>query len=378
MSAVGERPLSGELCFGPALPEDEPQLRRVLRDNPMAGAVSVAFAREPDFALAAGLEGPIHEVIVAREPGGRVVGLCSRSARPAWINGEPRWLGYLSALRLDPAWRGRRRVLQRGFEAVRALHEADGRTPFYMTTIIEDNAPARRFLGANLPGMPRYTEREVICTLALPTWRARPGPRGVAVRQATDADLGGIAACLARSGQRHQLAPVWTEADLRDPARARGLRPEDFTVAERGGQVVGCVALWDQGAFKQSIVAAYGGALGRFRGLVNAAAPLLNVPRLPPAGQPLRHAFLSHLAAEDADLELVLALTAAAHTRALGRGYAYLMLGLAERHPWKVPVQRHFGAMEYRAVLYLVSWPDGHAAADAVDGRTPHLEVAVL
>ncbi|MCK6522983.1 GNAT family N-acetyltransferase [Myxococcota bacterium] len=368
-----------DIRFEPALPEDEPELRRVLRETAMDGTIRLAFAREPNFYEAAAVEGPTHEAIVARDPTGRVLGLCSRSTRSLWVDREPVQVGYLSALRLEEAYRGRRQMLQRGFDAVRALAQADPATTLHMTTIFEDNAPALRFLSANLEGFPRYRRVGTVRTFAMPTWRRQRVPQGLALRPGTEADLPELAALLQRSLRRYQLAPVWTEADLRDPARCRGLRPEDFSVVERDGGLVGCVALWDQTAYKQSIVVGYEGGLSTFRGLVNLAAPLLNVPRLPPPGATLRHATLSHLAAEDDDEQaLSTALIAYAYNRALGAGYSWLTLGLGDGDPLGDEVRRQYGAVEVRAALFLVSWPEGHAAADAVAPRVPRLEIATL
>ena len=368
-----------DIRFEPARPEDEPELRRVMRETAMDGTIRLAFAREPNFYAAAAVEGPVHQAIVARDPEGRVVGLCSRSTRPLWVDRTPTQVGYLSALRLEEAYRGRRQMLQRGFDAVRALAQADPATTLHMTTIFEDNAPAIRFLGANLEGFPRYRRIGTVRTLALPTWRRQRVPAGLALRPGVDADLPQLAALLHSELRRHPLAPVWTEADLRDPALCRGLRPSDFTVAERDGRLVGCVALWDQTAYKQSIVMGYEGGLGTFRGLVNLAAPLLNVPRLPAPGEAVPYATLSHLAAEDDDeLPLSLALVAYASNRAIGAGYSWLTLGVGDGDPLGDEVKRHYGAIEVRAALFLVSWPEGHAAADAVTARVPRLEIATL
>lgn len=373
------------VSFEPARAEDEPQLRRVMRDNPMPGAVAVAFHREPDFFAASGLEGPVHDTVVARAPEAEVVGLCGRSVRSLWLNGGRRRVGYLSSLRLDRAWRGRVRMLRGGFAAVKELHDRDGHTPLYFTTIIEDNAPARRILTRGLPGFPRYEERGVLVTLAMPMgsrpWAKRrwKSPKGVTLRSAGEVDLIGIAELLNLSGARYDLRPEWTALDLQSEARTPGLALSDFTVAEEQGRLIGCVALWDQQAFKQSVVAGYEGGLARFRGLVNLAAPWAGVPRLPEPGQPLSHAYLSHLALEDReDLEVGLALLSAARERAVGRGYGYLTLGLPERHMLTEPAKRRFRALEYRSIIYLVCWPDGESAVAAVGGRLMWPEVAVL
>ena len=54
------------------------------------------------------------------------------------------------------------------------------------------------------------------------------------------------------------------------------------------------------------------------------------------------------------------------------------MLGLTERHPLLPVVRKTFRCREYVSIIYVVHWEDGSAAADALDDRIPHPEVAVL
>ena len=46
---------------------DDPDLRRLLRENPMRGEISVSLEREPDVFLAGSTEGERHHTIVARD-----------------------------------------------------------------------------------------------------------------------------------------------------------------------------------------------------------------------------------------------------------------------------------------------------------------------
>jgi hypothetical protein len=39
---------------------------------------------------------------------------------------------------------------------------------------------------------------------------------------------------------------------------------------------------------------------------------------------------------------------------------------------------RRFGARRFVSLLYAVHWEDGRRSVDALDGRIPHLEVALL
>lgn len=369
-----------EVVFDLATPADDAELRRLLRDNPVPGAFALALTREPSFFQAATLEGDVHQTVVARSPDGALMGLGSRAVRTAFVNGRPTRLGYLAQLRVDAAFRGTRGLLRGGFAGIRRLHDQAGEPAFYVTTIIAGNERARQALTRPRPGVPTYTEGERLATLALPLWRRRAEPTlpGVVVRAAVDADLPDLATCLQRNLARYQFAPCWTADDLADPERCRGLAPGDFVLALRGPRVVGCAALWDQGAFKQTVVHGYSGALRVGRPVVNALAPLLGVPRLPPVGQQLRHAFVSHLAVDDDDPALAVALIARLANRALERRLAYVALSLAERNPLASAVRRAFRTLAYPSVIHTVHWDDGRDAVAALDDRIPHLEVAVL
>ncbi|MEQ1565720.1 MAG: hypothetical protein ABMA64_08795 [Myxococcota bacterium] len=363
------------LWTGRAGPDDDPALRRLLRETPMEGAVSIAFAREPSFFHAAAVEGHT-DTVVAREPDGRVVGMFCRSVRSAWVDGAPRRLPYLSALRIDPKYRLRPGLLRRGFDEVRKLADADpDALPWSITTIVSDNAPARRLLEANLRGFPRYTPQEELITFAAPTWRERYRPvPGVEVRAARPDDLGDLVELLARWGREHQYGPVWDAATLADPLRCRGLSVEDFTLAARGGRLVGAVARWDQQGFKQSVVCGYTGPLRWARRGVNALAPWLGVPRLPEPGAELRHAYLSHLAVADHDPAVARAVLGAAHDSARPRRYDTLTWMLAARHPLAPVCRAAFRPMEYRSMLYVAAWDPVDRPSDRIAG----LEVAVM
>lgn len=369
-----------EIVFDEAVPSDDAELRRLLRDNPVPGAFELSLTREPSFFQAAALEGDVHQTVVARSPDGVLMGLGSRAVRTAFVNGRPTRLGYLAQLRVDAAFRGTRGLLRGGFAAIRRLHDAAGEPELYVTTIIAGNERARLALTRARPGHPTYTEGQRLATLALPLWRRRAEPDvpGCEIRPATASDVGDLAACLQRNLARFQFAPCWTADDLQDPERCRGLAPHDFVLAARAGRVVGCAALWDQGAFKQTVVHGYSGALRFGRPVVNALAPLLGVPRLPPVGGQLRHAFLSHLAVDDDAPELAVALLARLANRALERRLAYVALSLAERSPLTLSVRRAFRTLVYPSVIHTVHWDDGREAVARLDGRLPHLDVAVL
>jgi hypothetical protein len=358
---------------------DDVEIRRLLRENALQGDVRLTFECEPDSFVAGAVQGERHQVIVARDTaGGRVYGMGSRTILDAWVNGRATRIGYLSQLRVDRHHRERVRRIRDAYAYVRTLH-GDGEAPFYVTTIVEHNLPARRLLEANLPGMPRYRAAGRLVTLALPLRprRAR-GVAGVRVERASAGALDAIADCLERYGVRHQFAPRWTAATLRDPRRCHGLEPHDFLVARRRERVVGCLACWDQRSYKQTIVRGYARRLGLVRPAINLVGPWFGVAKLPRPGSQVRNVFLSHVAIDDDD-QAVLASLVDAAMNVVGRdGADYLVTGFAEGNPLLDAVRGTYSCRPYTSILYTVCWTDGAGAVEALDGRVPHLEVAIL
>ncbi|MFL6201221.1 MAG: GNAT family N-acetyltransferase [Thermoanaerobaculia bacterium] len=357
-----------------ARPEDDPEIRRLLRDNPIDGAIRVSLEREPNAFLAAAVEGEPHHTVVAREPSGRIVGMGRRAVWNAFVNGEPRRLGYLSQLRVDRNFRGRRRLLAAGYAALRELRGPD-ETPFDLTSIIADNETARRLLGGGVPGLPTYRELSAFVTLVLPAVRPSRKRGRVEIEPGRPGQMDEIAECLARNRRRYQVAPFFTAAELASPERSRGLAPHDFRLALRDGRVVGCLALWDQQGFKQVVVRGYAPRLARWRPWINRLPRALGIPRLPDPGEALPHATISHVAVDGDDPLLFQALVESAHAEACRRGHAYAVIGLAAGHPWLPWLERRFRPRRYESVLYTVDWGDG---AGALDGRRPHVEAALL
>jgi hypothetical protein len=268
----------------------------------------------------------------------------------------------------------------RACEYVRCL-DADGRAPFYLVSIIADNDAANRLFSAGLPGLPRLEAYARYRTYAIHLGRLKAElqlPAGLRLERSSEARVPALLACLRRNGVRRQFAPVWTEDILFSPAYTPGLAPHDFVLALDGDRIVGCLAGWDQGRFKQTIVRGYGGQLRRWRPVINAAARLGGWAPLPAPGRPMRHLYASHLAVDGDDPAVFAALLRALYNHAAERGYEYLMLGLAEANPLCGAVTRAYRQTTYTSQLYLATWDDGCEAIAQVDGRVPGPEIAVL
>src|ERR1700752_1270332 len=114
------------LVFDLATEEDDASLRRLLRENPMQGAISLSFEREPNYFNASSIEGAFHQTLVAREMDtGEIIGVGNRSVRDMFVNGKVQAVGYMSQLRIHPKY-GRglylARGLAQGYRLYYALH----------------------------------------------------------------------------------------------------------------------------------------------------------------------------------------------------------------------------------------------------------------
>lgn len=371
--------MSTDLTFAAATDATEPGLRRLLRENPMTGEIHVSLEREPNAFHAAGISGDHYQLMLASggEPR-HVIASGGRFELSAWINGSPQRIGYFGELRAEGGLRTRRKLLLGSYRKMREFHDA-GSVRFYLTTIIEDNHRARRLLEAGLGDMPTYRPLETMVTFTIPARLGARRRRGSQrARPATLDDRDAIVERLAAHGRRYQFQPVWTRETLESPVRCRGLAPDDFIVFPGSGDIRACVALWDQRAYKQTVIRGYAPGLARARPLLNLVAPLAGRPRLPVPGARLESAFLSHLAVEDDDDAALIELVANGCRTAVQRGIDYVMVALAARHPLAAVIRKRFPCHDYVSMIYLVYWEDGRDDADAVDDRIPHPEVAIL
>lgn len=362
-----------QLKIGQAGPEDEAELRALLRARPMPGWVKISFEREPDYFAAAPIEGERNRVLLAREDSGpdtaaALVAICARTVRRVFVDREERRLGYIGQFRAVARWQGgwrAYRLLKYGFDEVeRSLHRPD-ELPYDITSILSDNRTARRLLSANLKGMPRYQRISGLNTLVYRCGgRLRRGR--IEVESGTAAGLSAIADCLQRNYRRYQFAPVWDVTAL----RAAGLTAGHFLVLRDGEQVTACLGIWDQRAVKQMVVRDYRRPVALSRPLINLVAPLFGFPPLPRKGRPLQQGWLSHLACDQDDPAALEALLPAALSRGRQLGLEQLMLGLVEDHPL-LPVARAIRRhLSYRSDIYLVH---RKGAADKVDRRAKWL-----
>ena len=203
-------------------------------DDGFEGDIAVRFLRGSDPYASLLAEGDAVVVPVVRDAEtGRAVGMGACVIRTAWVNGEPRRVGYLTGLKLIPELRGTIPLIPQVY-AFLAEHTHD--VDLFVTTILTSNTKARRLLERRHAEMPEYRMVGAYTThsfrVATPP---RPGPR---VTGGTLEELGRLA----------ESAPSWPP-NLAPVAPPTGVTDSDVRILrDRGGAALAGCVVWDQAA----------------------------------------------------------------------------------------------------------------------------------
>jgi hypothetical protein len=362
--------------FDLATPDDNEELLRFCARADMAGAIRFRVDRSPHYFAALRVEGRHSDVIVGRDrKNGRIVATGHRSVKHVFVNGCSTPVGYLSALRVDPAVRSAR-FLAAGFAQLKDL-QARHPASLHLTTIMEDNSPALRVLSSGRLGLPQYRDLGRFCCMAL-ALRVRSGrcPR-ISVRRARAGDAPMVVAFLNHEGRNRQFFPVYQAGDFGGPG---GLLPHlewgDVFLAFHGTALVGTLAAWNQTPLRRWRVAGYAPWIGWSRHLVNVGLALCRMPLLPRPGASVDCCILALACIRDDDRDVFRTLlNEVAH--ACRDRFACCLAGLHECDPL-LPGLRERPHLLLASRVHRVDWDKaGHDAGD-LDGRVPWLETGSL
>lgn len=370
---------AGRFEFALASEAEDAELRALLREIAMPGQITLAFLREPSFFPAERAGAESSQVLVCRDRQlGRIVGVGSRSVRCVYADGEPARVGYLGMLRGITQSRGNI-ALARGYQYLKRLH-ADGAVPYYFTTILDDNSEAVRLLTSGRGGLPIYRPFARLVTYLIPLTRrgghlgrAQPTP-GETVSRGERELLTPAVAQVAEWNSRYQFAPVYTTRDLAGESELLpGFSWENLYTYRKGGQVVGTLGVWDQAAFKQTVVTAYSPRMQLARPAYNLYASVRGIPRLPPAGSSIR---VLYAAFASGDGPVLAALLDQVRRDWSGMGYDYLAVGFSAGSDGAA-VASSRATQQIASTLYVVYWSDSLVSLPQ-DTRPVHVEIATL
>lgn len=358
--------------FALAETRDDAEVRALLRRSVMPGAVHVAFTREPDYFAGEGLAGAVDRTLVHRRDA-RLDGVARLSTHTLHRNGCARRIGYFGELRVAPDATHSARILRDGFARLREFVQADALDGCF-TSIATDNARARRVLECGRRfGLPAYTPLVDLVTLLLPV----QGHASTPTRRAdvTPATRDELADFLDTNAQAAQLTLTWDDARW-DALSEHGIGPEHFCVIRDNGRIIAAGAVWDQRAFRQTVVVGYEGALRWSRPFVNVLARAGLAPALPTPGNVLAQgSILGATVSHEAHWP---ALWHALRADAARRGLQWLLIARDADDAQLAALRATGRAREYRTRLYDVRWSDMPAWPDPWDTRPFRPEVGLL
>lgn len=336
--------------------EIESELRRLTAEMPLPGRISLSYEREPDFFYSLELEGDLIDVATARQ-GSRVVGFATQTIRDRYVNGNPEPVAYLGMARISPGFRGRR-ISPQAFRMFRELQIRRDITRIF-ASVVATRSGRHAFPDRPRDGIPGFQPLADICTLVVPVASSPVSRLPAQIGQAGPEDLEAIVLCLNRNNRRYQYSEHWSESDFQCGWLTRGLNTDDFVIARRGRQVVGCAALWDQRGFKQLRIHSYQTAVGLAKPIINRMSGILGKPRLPAPGMFFEHAFASHIAVDRDEPGLTESLLKGVMWLASQRGgIPNVAIGLPVADPRLPMIRKVLGGMRYDTTLCSVLWPE--------------------
>lgn len=321
--------------FRLARPEDAAELEALSALPVPGGWIDLSYRRSFQHCR--------EQVLLGRTGGGQMAALALRRLPLLWRNGEPRRLGYLGGLRVDPRYQGRN-LLAEGFALLRRLHEADP-VEEYLATIVEGNQLARRLLVERArSSWPRFFPAGVLCTLALETrefsFEASP-------------------------------APDWKCRRDYFPCEGPQEAGERRWWLEHEG-VVGC--LRDLSHTRQTSVAAYHGPLRWLRPAYNLWQKVWKRPQLPPPGGLLKGGYAGFVCSDGIRPQAFRGWLKRLLGMARSAGLDWLYLGLSEGDPY-LAIARRFRHRLYRSQVFRVRY---QGQPTPLNEGTPYLELAWL
>jgi len=353
---------------------DDAEIRALLRENDMDSWVNLAFEREPSFFAGESLLGASTAVIALDKEGQHTpIGMYTCDLLPVHINGQVSFAGYLGGLRVNQKYRGRIRILKDGFASIPHLVTNQEKMSCWFTSVAQGNSKARRILEAGLKNMPIYRLAGSIETLAFST---RQGKYKGLLQKATIRDVPALCNFFNQQASAFQFSPLLTEAWLLSLNGQHGLKLEDFWLLKYGNELSGCLAIWDQRKFKQTVVRGYRFPFNKFRGAYNLLAMARGKVRLPAPGEKLEQVFISFFALSKHAQNLAVEVISDALLHALDKSASVGTLGLSNQNPLTSTLQTALNPDSYRTRIETVTWPDTDLTE--LDDRPVQPEVAVL
>ena len=262
--------------FREYVPEDDGDIRRILRDNPMPGDISLSYEREPLYHIGVPVLGEESVTLVA-EVDGEVAGFASRAIRIIFDGIKSYKIGYLTGLRVDSPYHDK-------MLTVRAFHwlkeyDKDKNIDFYLFTVIEGNQRAEKMLTNKRLGT------NTRCIGDLWTYAIKPSKNKTSLsKEYTISDLSSEKYEDVKCFINKFMGERFPEEQDFNEINYPGFTKEDILVLKLRDEIVCVGGYWNQGSYKQNRISSYSLRLRQIIPLMNLYRKMIKQPILPDTG----------------------------------------------------------------------------------------------
>ena len=333
---------------------DDVELRKILHQNEMQSWVQLSFEREPSYFLGDGLMGESYSVIAhKKDESAKIMGMYACSFLPVHINRQSEYIGYLGGLRVCEGYRNRIRYIKNGFDSIKTLIPQKSSLPFWFTSIASENQSAKKLLESGIQGLPSYSPIGDMKTVAISSNQAK---RNGLLQALKPEGVNELVEFYNKSIRGYQFSPVLTADWLLSLDGTKGLSLNDFYVLRQNSKLVGCLAIWDQRKYKQTVVKGYRFPLSKVRALYNLYAAISNKTPLPKIGDQLEQTYISFVAFDDEYLHLFVAAFHDALRKVQVKNANLAVVGLSAENPLMMMVEENFHIHAYKSCIETVTW----------------------
>jgi hypothetical protein len=319
-------------------------LRRDLRQ-----AIDLSVAHSPSY-LTGKAAAAERSMLFVSHKNNKIVGAASLATFRGYRSsiGELSTIGILGNLRIDSPTAGgsQAAILLAG---IRALEELDSKTILLASVLTSNSRALSSFTRCRRCGLifsrfARY-HTYIVPSRSRIFRKTNRGNAEIIIRRGSASDIPALTAFLNYEGSKKEFYPQYQENHFSpELPRFPGLKPADILIAERHGQIVGSLGLWDQSRARRWFVNGYNGAMRLLRPLHNAWSQIAGGIRLPDPQSDFPYRSAICIAVENNNPRLFSLLIAAGQRAcAADPRHPALIIGLAEADPLSGPAAKAAG-----------------------------------
>jgi hypothetical protein len=356
---------------------DEERLKILYSEKSRDGSVQINLDRSPGFFDALQVEGYENGVFAVEDTeSGILAGAGIRNIRKCYINGEVQKIGYLSGLRVAENYR-KSRAMAMIFIRLRELY-MQGECAGYLCSVFNSNKTAIQGLTSGKAGMPVFRLVGTFNTFVFkPSLIKTRFEKDVQIRQANNTDIEELCRFINTEGSKHQYFPYLTPADINQTqGLLKNLNISDIFIATRNNEITGCLALWDQTAFRRWKVEGYSNSMKILRPIINFLFYFIGLPRMPKSQTVFNYRLLSLVCIRNNDRNIFAALYNEAIRNIPKNKKVLISAGFFEKDVLIKSLPRL--KLSFKSSIFIGNWKETQSEIDKIDNRNPYVEAGSL